>query len=357
MNLRVGITMQPYQEEIVSLFSELLEIPAPSGYEGEIAEHIMKKLQSLGYSPNKDHSGNVYLKIEGERSNVSSCYAAHMDEIALMVTKINEDGSLNIERVGGTLPWKFGERTVEIFGSNKTIKGITSMGSGHGSRKNDSQIKWEEVDVVTGYSPEDLRNFGIAVGTRILPLRSECGPIILGEENDPLLAAWTFDDRMGIVALLRLAKYLKEENIKPKMDTIIAFTVQEETSCFGARTLSYKLNPTYFIAVDGCPLASHSPLKLDERPGIWLKDRRQFYSTELIEGLSKAAEEVDVELQRAIFSGAASDASSVGLTGSADQVATIGHVRKNSHGFEIASLEVFENLYKTLKEFVSNWNG
>ncbi|MBY9000600.1 MAG: M20/M25/M40 family metallo-hydrolase [Candidatus Heimdallarchaeota archaeon] len=348
--------MQPYQEEIVNLFSELLEIPAPSGHEGKIAEYISKKLQSFGYSPSKDHSGNVYLKIDGERSDISCCYAAHMDEIALMVTKVNEDGSLDIERVGGTLPWKFGERTVEIFGSNKTIKGITSMGSGHGGRTSDTQIKWEEVKVVTGYSTEELKNFGILIGTKILPLRSECGPHILGNEDNPLLAAWTFDDRMGVVALLRLAKYLKEENIKPKMDTIIAFTVQEETSCFGARTLSYKLNPTYFIAVDGCPLASHSPLELDERPGIWLRDRRQFYSTELIEGLSKAAETVGVELQLAIFTGAASDASSVGLTGSADQVATVGHVRKNSHGYEIATLEVFENLFKTLKAFVSIWN-
>ena len=349
--------MQPYQSEIIDLFSELLAIPSPSGKEEMMAEYVINKLQSWDYEPIKDHSGNVYLKIEGERNDVSCCLAAHMDEIGLMVSKINDDGSLNIERVGGSLPWKYGERTIEILGSKKTIKGITSMGSGHGSRKKDTQITWEEVKIVTGHSPEELKSFGILVGTRILPLRSECGPHILGNENNPLLAAWTFDDRMGIVALLRLLKSMKEENIKPKMDFIVAFTVQEETSCFGARTLAHKTNPTYFIAVDGCPLASHSPLELDERPGIWLRDRRQFYSTELIDALSKAAESVDVELQRAIFTGAASDASSVGLTGCADQVATIGHVRKNSHGFEIATLEVFENLLKTLKAFVSDWNG
>ncbi len=348
--------MQDYQEEIISLFSELLIIPAPSGKEEKIADFISQKIQSMGFAPEKDHTGNLFVKIQGERSDISCCLAAHIDEIGLMVSKINSDGSLKVERVGGSLPWKYGERPVEIFGKNKSITGIISMGSGHG-KKSESQLKWEEVDIVTGFSPEKLDEFGIIIGTRILPLRGECGPHILGDDTNPLIAAWTFDDRMGAVALLRLLKAIKEEGIKPKLDLIIAFTVQEETSCFGARTLAQKIKPTYFIAVDGSPLASHSPLELDERPGIWLRDRRQFYSEGLIDALSATASSIGIELQRAIFSGAASDASSVGLTGFADQLATFGHVRKNSHGYEIASLEVFENLYKVLKEFITSWNG
>ncbi len=348
--------MKAYQEEIISLFTELLQVPSPSGKEEKMIDFLIEKIKSLGYKPEKDYSGNIYVTIKGTRSDVSCCLAAHIDEIGLMVTKVNEDGTLNVERVGGSLPWKYGERPLEIFGKNKTIKGLSSMGSGHGGRKDDSQIRWEEVKIITGYSADQLKSFGIEAGTRILPLRSNCGPHILGDETNPLLAAWTFDDRMGVVALIRLLKVLKEEAIQPKIDTIIAFTVQEETSCFGARSLAQKIKPTYFIAIDGCPTASHSPIFMDERPGIWLKDRRQFYSEELIEGLTAAAARAGVELQRAIFTGAASDASSVGMTGFADQLATFGHVRDNSHGYEVASLEAFENMFKVLKEFVSTWN-
>jgi len=349
--------MESYQEEIIALFSELLSIPSPSGKEEKMIEIIIQKIKSIGYEPQIDYSGNIFVEIAGENNDVSCCLASHMDEIGLMVTKINEDGSLGVERVGGSLPWKYGERPLEIFGQNKTITGISSMGSGHGSRKNDTQIKWEEVRIITGYSAKQLKEFGIEAGTRILLDRNECGPRILGNETNPLIAAWTFDDRMGVVTLLRLLKSIKDEAIKVKMKTIIAFTVQEETSCFGARSLAQKIKPTFFIAVDGCPTASHSPVVVDERPGIWIKDRRQFYSDKLIDGLTNAATNVGVELQRAIFTGAASDASSVGMTGFSDQLATIGHVRENSHGYEVASLEAFENLYKTLKEFVSNWDG
>ena len=88
--------MKPYQSEIINLFSELLAIPSPSGKEELMIEYLINKLQTLGFTPNKDHSGNVYLKIEGERSDVSCCLAAHMDEIGLMVSKIHDDGSLNV---------------------------------------------------------------------------------------------------------------------------------------------------------------------------------------------------------------------------------------------------------------------
>ena len=349
--------MKQYQEEIISLFSELLSIPSPSGKEERMIEFLVQKIKSIGFEPEVDYSGNIFVEISGEKDDISCCLAAHIDEIGLMVTKINEDGSLNVDRVGGSLPWKYGERPLEIFGRNKIITGISSMGSGHGGRKNDTQIKWEEVKVVTGYSTEQLKEFGVEAGTRILLPRNECGPHILGDEKNPLIASWTFDDRMGVTTLLRLLKIMKEESIQPKMKMIIAFTVQEETSCFGARSLAQKIKPTFFIAVDGCPTASHSPVYVDERPGIWIKDRRQFYSEKLIDGLTEAATSVGVELQRAIFTGAASDASSVGMTGFSDQLATIGHVRENSHGYEIATLETFENLLKILKNFVSNWNG
>ncbi len=110
--------------EIVDLFSELLAIPSPSGMENTIADFIIEKCTTLGYHPKKDQTGTVYVTIEGKNKEETCCLAAHMDEIGLMVTKINSDGSLNVERVGGSIPWKYGERPVTIYGENKKITGI-----------------------------------------------------------------------------------------------------------------------------------------------------------------------------------------------------------------------------------------
>jgi len=39
--------MQPYQSEIIDLFSELLAIPSPSGKEEMMAEYVINKLRQL----------------------------------------------------------------------------------------------------------------------------------------------------------------------------------------------------------------------------------------------------------------------------------------------------------------------
>lgn len=343
--------------EVVQLFSELLAIPSPSGMEHNLANHIYQKCAEWGYSPKKDYAGNVYVQIRGQKedSEETCCLAAHIDEIGLMVTKINTDGSLNVERVGGTLTWKFGERPVEILGE-KTVYGVTAMGSGHAAGST-QRLEWKDVVIITGLPPEKLHNYGIKPGTLIVPIQSDRGPIIFGEENDPMIASWTFDDKMGVVALLRLLKKIKKENITPFVNLIIAFTTTEEIGCFGAKHLAQSLNPTYFIAVDGCPFASESPMELDSRPGIRIRDRTFFYSLSLIKALSDAATAAGTELQQLVYTTSGSDAGMAGNIGASPQAACIGHIRKNSHGFEVTYLSVFENLYQTLLSFICSWKG
>lgn len=346
------------QNEIIQLFTELLAIPSPSGMENNLADHIYEKCVKMGFNPRKDMAGNIYVRIRGyKESEETCCLAAHMDEIGLMVTKINLDGTLNVERVGGTLTWKFGERPVEIYGDNRVIQGITAMGSGHSANGSEKWLEWKYVKILTGLSPEKLKSYGVKPGTLIVPSISERGPILFGNKTDPMIAAWTFDDKMGIVTLIRLLKSLKTQNTKPYVNLIIAFTTSEEIGCFGAKYLAQSLSPTYFIAVDGCPFASQSPIELDNRPGIRIRDRMYFYSRSLIEALSDSANRAGTDLQQLVYTASGSDAGMVGNIGASPQAACIGHVRKNSHGFEVTYLSVFENLYKTLWAFITSWKG
>ncbi|MHA2295087.1 MAG: M20/M25/M40 family metallo-hydrolase [Candidatus Hodarchaeales archaeon] len=344
------------QNEIFLLFSELLAIPSPSGMEDGLADHIVKKCSGWGYNPKKDQIGNVYVQIPGQiDSEKTCCLAAHVDEIGLMTTKINPDGTLEVERVGGTLTWKLGERPVEIIGENNTIQGIIAMGSGHSGDK--VNLEWKDVKIITGLTPEKLKIHGIKPGTLIVPARSTRGPVIFGEEKDPMIAAWTFDDRMGVAVLLRLLKTLKTRNVTPNVNLIIAFTTSEEIGCFGAKYLAQSLKPTYFIAVDGCPFGAVSPMDLDSRPGIRIRDRTYFYSRVLIKALSESAIIAGTELQQLVYTSSGSDAGMVGNIGASPQAACLGHIRKNSHGFEVARFSVFENLYKVLWTFITSWEG
>ena len=77
------------------LFCELLDAPAPSGREERIGKVIRSLLDRLGYAPETDGAGNVCVRLEGRKPDARlAILAAHMDEIGMVVTGVNEDGSL-----------------------------------------------------------------------------------------------------------------------------------------------------------------------------------------------------------------------------------------------------------------------
>jgi putative aminopeptidase FrvX len=339
----------------LSLFTELLAAPAPSGYEQQIAAIVRAKLAEWDYDHQTDGAGNVTVRLAGSQPGASLlCLAAHLDEIGFVVTKIEPDGALRVERSGGLHPWKHGEGPVEVLGDGGAVQGVLSMGSTH-TNQGQQAVEWADVRVLTGLSPQQLETVGIRPGSAGAPTRQVCGPVVFGDPFDPLVGAWTFDDRMGVVALLRLLLTLKEEKRQPVRPTLVAFTTGEEVGGLGAKVLAHREMPETFIAVDGCPMPPGAPLALDSRPGVWVKDRVAPYDQQLVRDLRQAARDAGTDLQPVAYDSAASDASLVYAAGSAQRIACFGHVRENSHGYEVARLSVFDNVYKTLVQFVTAW--
>jgi putative aminopeptidase FrvX len=342
----------------LTIFRDLLSVPSPSGREDLVRSIIQEKIARLGFTYECDLTGNILVRLAGKETAAPLCVlAAHMDEVGFVVTRIEGDGTLCINRSGGLLPWKIGERPVEILGDHQIITGVTSMGSGHTRGAEDRAIKWEDVRVLTGQTPEQLTRAGIRPGSVGVPLHTTRGPVLFGDPQDPMTAAWTFDDRMGVVALLRLLDEIKQQDIQPYHPTIVAFTVQEEIGGQGAKALANREKPGVFISIDGCPIPPGVPLKLDGRPGIWCYDQLGPYDQELVRFFLSCAQEAGTELQPAAYDRAASDASMVFSSGLTERIVVVGHVRENSHGYEVSRLSVFDNLLKVLVEFMKKWKN
>jgi putative aminopeptidase FrvX len=339
----------------LDLFTELLSVPAPSAYEQQIAALVCARLEEWGYAYTQDGAGNLSVRLPGRVAEAPLlCLAAHLDEIGFVVTRVEAGGVLYAERSGGLYPWKLGEGPVEILGDAGSVTGILSMGSTHTAKATQS-IEWREVRVLTGLTMTQLAAAGIRPGSAGVPVRAVCGPLVLGDPADPLVAAWTFDDRMGIVALLRLLAQLKAAQVMPLRPTLVAFTTGEEVGGLGAKVLAQREQPETFIAIDGCPMPPGAPLMLDSRPGIWVKDRLALYDQALVRDLCQAAQAAGTALQPVAYDNAASDASLVYATGCTQRIACFGHVRDNSHGYEVARLAVFDQVLATLVEFVTSW--
>ena len=342
-------------QRILELFTDLLAVPSPSGREERLARVICDKVAVWGWAPEIDAAGNVLVRLSGQDPQAPvTCIAAHMDEIAMVVTSIGDDGSLSVKRSGGLEPWKLGEGPVTILGDEEEITGVLSMGSTHTRGTSDKAITWDQVRVMTGLSPEQLATSGVRPGSTGVPVQAARGPVVFGDPADPMVAAWTFDDRMGCVALLRLLEILKETGGQAKVPTVVLFAVREEEGGYGAKAFAQRERPEVFISIDGLPMPPGAPLKLDGRPGICSQDSCAHYDQALLRDLCGSARAAGTQLQPVVFEAAATDASMTFTAGGADRIAYLGHPRENSHGYEVARLSVFDNVVKTLVAYVTS---
>ncbi len=343
-----------YSHEAIRWLDELLNIPSPPGREQRMAEFLIQKIEAMGYTVQTDLAGNlmVRLPIEREvREEGVMILAAHMDEIALVVSRIEPDGRLRIVRSGGMTPGKLGERMVQILGDHEMIQGVVSSGTGHGKA---CAFAWSDYWITTGLTPPQLRDRGIHPGAAVVPVREGRGPFVFGDPDDPLVAAWTFDDRMGVVTLLRLLERLISQPVSLTHPVVVAFTVHEEGGAHGAKLLNHRMKPDIFIAVDGCPLAPEGDLDLKGGPVVWVKDAKTNYDVRIITTFDRTARSLGLNLQRAVLEYAYSDASASYDVGGVPRVGLVGYPRENSHGFEVAHLKVFDQLLLLLEQFLRN---
>ena len=340
----------------MELFTELLSVPSPPGREERLAAKIAGIVESVGYPCESDGAGNLTVRLK-DGDGGKTLFAAHMDEIGMVVTGIDPDGRLRIDASGGLVPAKIGECPLDIVGDKDILTGVLSMGSTHRPNSEELRFAWQDLRIITGLTPNELTEAGVRVGSSAVPVRDVRGPIRFGGGDDPLVAAWTFDDRMGVACLLRLLEEIKTKGVIPLQPLLVCFTVHEEAGCHGAKVLAHREKPEIFVAVDGCPMVPGSDLVLDGRPGIWSKDKITNYDQRLIGRFSEAARNAGTDLQVAVFQAAASDASKAYEAGAAERVAALGHVRENSHGYEVARLSVFQNVVKTLFGFVEGMAG
>ena len=346
---------------VLDLLRELLAAPCPSGREEALAAVVRQRIEAMGLTCETIAGIGLLVRIGGQHQDTPPLMlAAHIDEIGLVVTGIEDDGRLRIDRSGQLKPHKLGEGPVDLIGDGDDIvPGVVSFGVGHptgGSAPgsgSDAAARWSDARILTGLSPEALAKRGIRVGSAAVPPAWRRGPVLLGEADRPLVAGWSFDDRGGVASTLLLLERLASGDIKPHHPLLVAFTVHEEGGCHGAKNLAAAERPGLFIAVDGAPIFPGSDLTLD-RPCVWSKDAKAHSDQRLVAALLDAGRRRGTTVQPAVMPGAYSDASAVYDAGFCPRVATFGHVRENSHGFEVARLDAFAAVADVLHTLIED---
>ncbi|MDR3587079.1 MAG: M42 family metallopeptidase [Desulfosporosinus sp.] len=235
----INVQMQSARE-----FLSLLSVGSGvSGYEVSIASMVRERFITLTDEMHCDTFGNVYALKKGKHiSNKKIMLAAHLDEIGLIVTKIDPRGFLRFTSIGGVDQRTLLSQEVLVLG-RQTIPGIIGSLPPHLLHNGDldQAVKMEDMVIDVGLSLAKI-NEVIQVGD-IITLRRETYPLL-----NNVLAGKAFDDRAGVVVMMVCLEELSR--LQHTHDVIAVATTQEEVGVRGALTSAYTLNPDLAVAID-----------------------------------------------------------------------------------------------------------
>jgi putative aminopeptidase FrvX len=348
------------------LLQQFIKAYGPIGQETEIKGLTQTEILPLCEKTWIDEAGNLIGYLPGHDHDPKKAVRvlAHLDEISLIINKIEEDGHISVTPLGGTNGYSFGQGPVDILGGTETISGVLSIGSMHTNDKDSLvwKIKPEggnqaldisKMYVVTGYNKRELAEKGVFVGTRVALAKSRRELTMLGKG---LVGGYFMDDRAVIVSALLALREIREKELRLPVDTYWVCSVAEELGGVGAAYAQANLPGGLSLALEVAPAEKNFGLEFNDQPVVVYHDTWSTYDKTTSDELVRAGERLSLKPQRAVYSDFGSDASVAKRYGHTAKSAVIATPTINTHGYETLHLAGIENLAKTVVEFLRENN-
>jgi endoglucanase len=224
---------------------------------------------------------------------------AHIDQVGLIVTFIDDKGFIKAEPCGGIDRRALSAQSVTIHSKQSPIKGVICTLAPHVLAQGEDKVKKaDEIKIDAGLTKKQADEL-ISLGD-IVTVDGELVSL-LGK----IAAGIALDDRAGVVAILYALHLLKE--VKLKCNLVISFSVQEELGCRGAGVVAYNTEPDYAIVVDvsygttpGCSSIAHKCGELGKGPMIGYAPA---LNREMFEEMKKVAQINSIPYQVEIMNG------------------------------------------------------
>ena len=319
---------------------DLVLISGLSGHETRVREYLTEQLKQNKLNTKTDVLGNLICTLQGDDKLPSIILFAHMDQLGFMVKKIDENGYIRVERVGG-VPEKalLSQDVVIVNNKQKLIEGVIGNKSHHATQQNEKYNvnKITEIYIDAGFKSkrEALRN-GINIGSPVT-----YAPYYKSLKNNNVCGS-SIDDRAGCAVILSAAKSLNKSKNRPTVH--IVFSVQEEFNLRGILPVVNTLKPHIAVQVD-LMLSSDTPdminssdVHLGKGPCISLFS---FHGRGTLNGViphpaivelfEKVAKNKNINLQRSVASGILTDASYVQFANEGIASIDVGFPMRYSH--------------------------
>lgn len=278
-----------------------------SGSEDEVRDYILESAMPYADKIETDAMGNLMIFKRGEmHTDNKIMFAAHMDEVGLIITHIEDDGYLRFSFVGGI------DRRVVIgkvvsVGENR-VAGVIGIKAYHMvSREEEKNVpKVAEMYIDIGAKNREEAEKIINLGdVAVFDDRAF-------EFGDGYLKAKAIDDRLGCAVMLKML-----ESDLP-CDAWFVFTTQEEIGTRGAKVAAYSINPEICIVLEGTTAAdiigsseATEVCRLNGGVVIPFMDGGTIYDSGLYKMATKLAEENNIKWQTKRLIAGGTDAAAI----------------------------------------------
>lgn len=337
--------------DMMEYLEELIRIPGVSGFEDDVRNYIAEKVAGMGLKAIEDNLGNLRVELGGAGPLV--VLVAHMDELGLIVAKLESDGSLRIRKVGGIDDRTLVGRIVQIKTQRGIVYGVIGLKPPHLMTDPDESkkvVKWQDVRVDVGTrSRKETEKLGIRV----------LDPMVFKKDityiTPDLICARGVDDRAGCAILLDVLERIKRKSLPIRI--AIVWSVQEEIGLRGAKAVAFNLRPDYVFAVDtmtttDAPMTeeTYEKVEVGGGPALRMFDSVAIASPKLRKLVEEVAKDAKLPLQYGT-GGGSTDGAAIQETGSL--MMPLGIVMRYTHSpTEIGSMRDMDNMVKLIVKII-----
>ena len=282
-----------------ALLKKLTETFGPSGEEAAVRTLIEAEIKDSVDRIFTDNLGNLFALREG--AGPAIMLSAHMDEIGVIITHIDEHGFMRLAPVGGMAPHLLiGQRLRFRDGRVATVY--------HEKLKSLRDLEWSKLYLDGGAAAAPPEN-PVAVGDLACfdqPFQRAGGRYL----------AKALDDRAGCALLIETARRLPREL---PHTVCFVFSVQEEVGLRGATTAAYRRPPADGLAgevtrVGDTPTAPVMAVSLGQGPAIKIKDSSVICHPLVRRFMIDTAAELGIPYQLEVLERGGTDAGAIHLS-------------------------------------------
>lgn len=325
------------------LLRTLTDFVAISGEEEMFLKTIKNIFKKDKVSVESDKMGNIIIYKKGEKKG-KVWMSAHLDEIGLIVTKI-EKSYIKFSQVGGYDEKVLLGQQVIVFGDKK-YKGIIGAKPPHLMSPDEygKMLTFSELFIDIGKNADFVKKH-IKVGDRIVIKHG------FQELKNNLIATKALDNRAcAAIIIMALKRLLAIKNLP---DIYVVLNAQEETTFLGAKVASYSIFPDIAFVTD---------VSFAKQPGVpkglpienVIIGKGSHIAPALFEHIKSIAEEEGIKYSiEAMPSWSGTDTGIVQLAKSGVTTALVSLPVKNMHSpVEVGNVKTMEKMSKLLAKSI-----